>query len=561
MLYEKFVKGFLIDNKWTIISYFAIVVSFFPIEGIVLPNIYAKIFSQLDKTTVFPDITNIFQNVKLMNLPGSLIIVVVIWFLIIFSSAVKHYYETLLIPEYANYVRNVIYDATINSYKTDFKDIKTGEYISRVLEVSRNIKELFQYIVRAFIPDLIICFILMLYFLFVNFELGAMIFISFVLCGILHFVGGNYLIERIIDKENYFNNCVGENLQDSLDNLMNVYINNEADNEIKKNKKREGINRDKMKSVMMMQTAQLLVAQIITIFVYCLAIFSLYRMVKSNTVKTTQAVVLILLLGQYLSYSLTLNYSIVHNLVYKLGISLSGEEFFKDIFKTDSERIKKDTITKGSVVYKNIHFKYNKEDEGYLFNGLNLDIEGTKRYAIIGRSGTGKSTLMKMLIGMYPPEDGEIMIDGVNINEIDVEYLRNNVNYVNQRTNLFNETVVYNMLYGNNHLTEAELITKLKIYKLDEVFSELSDGIKSEAGIHGTNLSGGMQKVTMLMRSILKPSKILILDEPLAGLDENTRIKVIDMILNETQDKTVIVITHDKEILPYMDKVVNLNEL
>jgi ABC-type bacteriocin/lantibiotic exporter with double-glycine peptidase domain len=248
-------------------------------------------------------------------------------------------------------------------------------------------------------------------------------------------------------------------------------------------------------------------------------------------------------------------------LVYKLGISLSGEEFFKDIFKTDDERIKKDTITKGSVVYKNIHFKYNKEDEGYLFNGLNLDIEGTKRYAIIGRSGTGKSTLMKMLIGMYPPEDGEIMIDGVNINEIDVEYLRNNVNYVNQRTNLFNETVVYNMLYGNNHLTEAELITKLKIYKLDEVFSELSDGIKSEAGIHGTNLSGGMQKVTMLMRSILKPSKILILDEPLAGLDENTRIKVIDMILNETQDKTVIVITHDKEILPYMDKVVNLNEL
>lgn len=561
MLYETFVKGFLIENKWTITTYFIIILLFFPIEGIVLPNIYANIFSHLDKTTSFPDITNVFQNIKSMNLPGSLIVVIFIWFLIIFSSALKHYYETLLIPEYANYIRNVIYDATINSYKTDYKDIKTGEYISRVLEVSRNIKELFQYVIRAFIPDLIICFMLMLYFLFINFDLGIMIFISFMLCCILHFVGGNYLIERIIDKENYFNNCVGENLQDSLDNLMNVYINNESENEIKKNKKREGINRDKMKNVMMIQTLILLVAQFITIFVYCLAIFALYRMVQSKTLKTTKAIALILLLGQYLSYSLTLNYSIVHNLVYKLGISLSGEEFFKDIFKNDTNRVKVDTITNGSIEYNNIKFKYKKEDDDYLFDGLNLNIEGTKRYAIIGRSGSGKSTIMKMLIGMYTPEEGEIKIDGVNINEIDVEYLRNNVNYVNQRTNLFNETVIYNMLYGNTHLTEDELIMKLKNYKLDDVFSELTDGIHSEAGIHGTSLSGGMQKVTMLMRSILKPSQILVLDEPLAGLDENTRIKVIDMILNETQNKTVIIITHDKEILPYMDKVVNINEL
>ena len=176
-------------------------------------------------------------------------------------------------------------------------------------------------------------------------------------------------------------------------------------------------------------------------------------------------------------------------------------------------------------------------------------------------SGSGKSTLMKMLIGLYKPEKGEINIDGVDINDMNFKYLRNNVNYVNQKTNLFDESVIYNMLYGNDHVSEKELTEKLEQYKLLDVFSDLPHGIYANAGIHGGNLSGGMQKITLLMRGILKPGKIIILDEPLAGLDSGTRMKVMDMILAETKNKTLIVITHDKEILPSMDKVININKL
>ena len=98
-------------------------------------------------------------------------------------------------------------------------------------------------------------------------------------------------------------------------------------------------------------------------------------------------------------------------------------------------------------------------------------------------------------------------------------------------------------------------------YDLLSIYDNLENRLHSKAGPKGTNLSLGMQKVTILMRGLMRNSKILIFDEPLAGLDENTREKVIKMIVAETQNKTVLVITHDPEILPHLDRAVNLQDL
>jgi ABC-type transport system involved in cytochrome bd biosynthesis fused ATPase/permease subunit len=126
-----------------------------------------------------------------------------------------------------------------------------------------------------------------------------------------------------------------------------------------------------------------------------------------------------------------------------------------------------------------------------------------------------------------------------------LKYLRENVNYVNQRTTMFNETVMYNMLYGNQDATEEQAMALLQKYDLVTVFDELPDGLKSNAGIQGGNLSGGMQRVTMLIRGMLKPCKVLIMDEPTTGLDKNTTDKVKNLIIEETDGKTLIIITHD----------------
>jgi len=561
MFYKPLVQDFVSKYKYTFIGYVLLIVIFFPIEGVVLPKVYGKVFEKIKAASSFPDFWNIGKNITQQNLPGMLMILVLVWILIIGSGGVKHHLESILVPEFFAHIREIIYEKTIYSQLSNFKDIKTGDYLSRVMELSRNIKDMFQYIITRLFPEFIVSVIIVGYLLMKNPVFGLVTLVGFVLCMLIQVIGGMYVINKVSQREQFFNTNLSENLQDSLDNLMNVYINNELDNEIKKNNNMEKINTNMNKDIMFTQNLIIFLTQLVTIGLYAASMYLLYNLFVKKKIGTGEGIVVLLVIGQLVSYMLNVNSGLVHHVIYKLGIVEGSREFLNEIFATQHHGNQKDVIRNGHIEFKNVKYRYDKSNNEFLFDGLNLDISGGKKIGLVGRSGSGKSTLMKMLIGLYKPEEGEIKIDGVNIQDMDFQYLRDNVNYINQKTNLFDETVLYNMLYGNDHVSEEELLKKLEQYKLMDVFSDLPDGVYANAGIHGGNLSGGMQKITLLMRGILKPGKITILDEPLAGLDSGTRMKVMDMILAETKGKTLIVITHDKEILPSLDRVVDINKL
>ena len=179
----------------------------------------------------------------------------------------------------------------------------------------------------------------------------------------------------------------------------------------------------------------------------------------------------------------------------------------------------------------------------------------------MGRSGSGKTTLMKMIVDLHRPQKGNIYIDNVDVKNIDNDYLRGKVMYVNQRTLLFDKSVLYNIKYGNEHISDDKIVKLIQKYDLQPIYQELLKGLQSSCGVNGNNLSIGMQKTTIILRSIINDSKIIIMDEPLSGLDQKTRQKIIKLIVTECKNKTLIVITHDKEILPYMNKRINLQNL
>ena len=236
--------------------------------------------------------------------------------------------------------------------------------------------------------------------------------------------------------------------------------------------------------------------------------------------------------------------------------------FFKHILRDIEEENEHNINFDGNIEFKNINFKYPKSDN-YVLNNFNLNVEAHKKYGILGNSGSGKTTLMKLFIGMYPiNEDGDILIDNQSIKHLNKNIVRQNIIYINQRTTLFNTAVTENILYGNeNSYSKKDIVDILNKYDLNIVFSKLEYGINTNAGVNGTNLSLGMQKVVIILRGILKQSKIIIFDEPLAGLDGNTRVKIMKLIKDYCENKTVIIITHDKEIIPYCDEIVDMNKI
>ncbi len=212
------------------------------------------------------------------------------------------------------------------------------------------------------------------------------------------------------------------------------------------------------------------------------------------------------------------------------------------------------------VEYKNVSFKYNANTE-YVFKNFNLVINTqNKIVGITGISGKGKSTIMKLLIKLYQPESGKILIDGVDIQTISPEYIRSNITYVNQNSRLFDRKIIDNIMYGclNPEKCEEHLKFILKYPKIQELYKGV-DIYEKQSGSLGENLSGGQRQIINIIGGLVNPSKILILDEPTNALDADLKKEIIGMIKDfKKTKKCIMIITHDRDVYPIFDEKLKL---
>ena len=213
------------------------------------------------------------------------------------------------------------------------------------------------------------------------------------------------------------------------------------------------------------------------------------------------------------------------------------------------------------IRFENAAFRY-KVAETDTFNGLNLTLD-TENGAIIGiqgLSGRGKSTVAKILLRMHPLKEGNAYIDGVNIEKISPDYIRQNITYVSQNGKLFDRIVLENMVYGcvKPESCSVELKQVLKYPKVRALF-ETMDLEGKKAGNLGENLSGGQRQVVNIISGLVNPSKILVLDEPTNALDPGLKREVLRLIQDYASKKNaVLIITHDKEMDPIFTKTVKI---
>ncbi|WP_055668655.1 ABC transporter ATP-binding protein [Desnuesiella massiliensis] len=207
-----------------------------------------------------------------------------------------------------------------------------------------------------------------------------------------------------------------------------------------------------------------------------------------------------------------------------------------------------------TIEFKDISFHY--EDNINILHKLNFKIEKNQFVAFVGQSGSGKTSIIKLLLKLFRPSNGSIYINGININLIDTKALRKSISYVDQHAFLFNRSLYENLIYSSTNSISKDLLTNyLSELSLDYLISSLHNGLDTMINEDSSNLSGGEKQRLSIIRELLKESDVLILDEYTASLDSITENKIHNKLRELAKNKTIIIIAHKLSTIKNADKI------
>jgi ATP-binding cassette subfamily B protein len=224
----------------------------------------------------------------------------------------------------------------------------------------------------------------------------------------------------------------------------------------------------------------------------------------------------------------------------------------------DEPEAKRLQVTEGRVTLDDVNFAYGRQKGGV--RGISLDIAPGEKVGIVGASGAGKSTLVALLLRLYDPEQGRILIDGQDIREVTQDSLRQAIGMVTQETAMFNRSARENILYGRPDASDDDLVAAARKAEADDFIRDLVDhtgreGYEARLGERGVKLSGGQRQRIALARAILKDAPILILDEATSALDSEVEAAIQSALDRVMEGKTVLAIAHRLSTIADMDRI------
>ncbi|TGN09717.1 peptidase domain-containing ABC transporter [Leptospira ilyithenensis] len=209
----------------------------------------------------------------------------------------------------------------------------------------------------------------------------------------------------------------------------------------------------------------------------------------------------------------------------------------------------------GLVEFKNVYYNYRSSKSGFGLNGADFVLNAGSKYAFVGRSGSGKSTILKLLLGFYEPSQGEILLDGVLLSEIWTPSYRSKMGVLFQENPVLTGTIRENISLGRPEGTLSEVVEAAKLALIHEDISKLPLGYDTELSEKGMILSGGQKQRLALARIFLQKPSLLVLDEPTSAMDRETEEKILNNLHRVFKDKTIIVVAHRLDTIRNYDKI------
>ena len=239
--------------------------------------------------------------------------------------------------------------------------------------------------------------------------------------------------------------------------------------------------------------------------------------------------------------------------------AIGATENLMDIVNGQSELdlhpgTKKNKIT-GEIEFKDVKFSYPQRNDMEVLKSVSFNIQPNQTFAIVGASGSGKTTITNLLLGFYKSDVGQVLVDGVSVSDYDLNHLRENMAIVPQEVMLFSGTIQENIRFGQTDATDEQVVLAAQQANAWEFIESFPDGMQTEVGDRGIQLSGGQKQRVAIARALLKNPSILILDEATSALDSESEKLVQDALQNLMKNRTSLVIAHRLATIRKADKI------
>ena len=546
MITKYIITQYAKEHKLLLIIYALVVLIAFPIDAMAMSYIYGKIFNEFsNKKQSLPAIRNFF------------IAAIIIWIIVKVCTYIKTYLNSKIIPSFYRYTREVLFDTVISKYKVNYSEPRLGDILTSFTELPYSIYSLSNRMLNDHIPILFALIGIIGYTFYISPSFGSIMIIGFLISAYITYIMSDKCIVAN-NKEHKEYKSQNEEIQDKFSNLFNIYTSNTDEYEKIKNYVKE-------KDLEILTTDSIncsgslkLYVTLISSVLFMVAFYYIYTMYKNKTLPTTLLITTTIMLTRYFNYFSSFFAGLGYTF-HIIGTLQVDDKFLDDIKDVDvSNRVNDVKITRGAITFQNVNFKYDGSSKPILQNAT-FTIAPNKISTIFGRSGIGKTTLVKLMMGFYQLHGGAIYIDGQNINNINLEKLRSNIAFVNQKVDLFNDTVIHNIKYGNK-VNSAQIQRYIEQNRILPVFKNLQNGLNSIVGVNGANLSRGQRQTVLLLRAMMRETKIIIFDEPTSALDPKTKASIMSLIKRLSRGRTVLIITHDRDVLKYTDYRYKLEE-
>lgn len=217
-------------------------------------------------------------------------------------------------------------------------------------------------------------------------------------------------------------------------------------------------------------------------------------------------------------------------------------------------------VESGRVEFKNVSFRYYKDNKEKVLDGINFRVESGQILGIIGSTGSGKTTLVQMIPRLYDADEGEVLVDGVDVRDYSLRNLREGVGMVLQKNVLFSGTIMENLMWGDENASDEEIALAAKDAQAAPFIDTFTEGYNTELGQGGVNVSGGQKQRLCIARALLKKPRILILDDSTSAVDTATEAKIRESFTSTLKDTTKIIIAQRITSVMDADKILVLDE-